>query len=78
MTRGGLRPDRTPTPRDDDRHRRGWTRSRPPGPHATALPDDSPVLREELSARVHLVSVTNGLGMSTAFAIAEETMAALD
>ena len=46
--------------------------SRPP------VPEVSPVLREELSARVHLVSVTNGLGMSTAFAIAEETMAALD
>ena len=39
--------------------------------------DVAPVLRAELDARVHLVSVTSGTGMSTAFAIGEETVAAL-
>jgi hypothetical protein len=36
-----------------------------------------PVLRERIAPRVELVSVTNGLGMSTAFAIGEETVATL-
>ncbi|MEO7741660.1 MAG: TIGR03364 family FAD-dependent oxidoreductase [Usitatibacter sp.] len=36
-----------------------------------------PLLRETLAPRVELVSVTNGLGMSTAFAIGEETIAGL-
>ena len=36
-----------------------------------------PLLRERIAPRVELVSVTNGLGMSTAFAIGEETIAAL-
>lgn len=36
-----------------------------------------PLLRETIAPRVELVSVTNGLGMSTAFAIGEETIAAL-
>lgn len=39
--------------------------------------DVAPVLREEIGARVHLVSVTGGTGMSTAFAIGEETVGAL-
>ena len=36
-----------------------------------------PLLRERIAPGVELVSVTNGLGMSTAFAIAEETLAGL-
>lgn len=36
-----------------------------------------PLLSETLAPRVELVSVTNGLGMSTAFAIGEETIAEL-
>jgi FAD dependent oxidoreductase TIGR03364 len=36
-----------------------------------------PVLSEALAPRVRLVSVTSGTGMSTAFAIGEETVAAL-
>lgn len=39
--------------------------------------DVKPLLREAIAGRVRLVSVTNGLGMSTAFAIAEETIAEL-
>ena len=33
-----------------------------------------PVLSEELAPRVRLVTVTSGTGMSTAFAIGEETI----
>jgi len=36
--------------------------------------DRRPVLSEELAPRVRLVSVTSGTGMSTAFAIGEETL----
>lgn len=36
-----------------------------------------PLLRETVAPRVELVSVSNGLGMSTAFAIGEETIAGL-
>ena len=36
-----------------------------------------PLLRETITPRVELVSVTNGLGMSTAFAIGEETIGSL-
>ena len=36
--------------------------------------DVRPLLSEALAPRVHLVSVTSGTGMSTAFAIAEETL----
>jgi FAD dependent oxidoreductase TIGR03364 len=36
--------------------------------------DVSPLLSEELAPRVRLVSVTSGTGMSTAFAIGEETL----
>ena len=39
--------------------------------------DVLPLLREALAPRVQLVSVTSGTGMSTAFAIGEETIAAL-
>jgi hypothetical protein len=39
--------------------------------------DVAPVLDEEIARRVRLVTVTSGTGMSTAFAIAEETIAAL-
>ena len=39
--------------------------------------DVQPVLAAELAPRVHAVSVTSGTGMSTAFAIGEETVAAL-
>jgi FAD dependent oxidoreductase TIGR03364 len=39
--------------------------------------DVTPVVSEPIAPRVRLVSVTNGLGMSTAFAIGEETIAAL-
>ena len=39
--------------------------------------DVRPVLSESLAARVRLVSVTSGTGMSTAFAIGEETIAEL-
>jgi len=39
--------------------------------------DVAPVLAEELAPRVHLVTVTSGTGMSTAFAIGEETIAGL-
>ena len=39
--------------------------------------DVAPLLRESLAPRVELVSVTSGTGMSTAFAIGEETIAAL-
>ena len=39
--------------------------------------DVRPVLSEALGPRVRLVSVTSGTGMSTAFAIGEETIAAL-
>ena len=42
-----------------------------------AVADVKPLLREELGTRVRLVSVTNGLGMSTAFAIGEETITEL-
>lgn len=37
----------------------------------------APLLRETLAPRVELVTVTSGTGMSTAFAIGEETIAAL-
>jgi hypothetical protein len=36
-----------------------------------------PLVSESLAARVRLVTVTSGTGMSTAFAIGEETVAAL-
>ena len=39
--------------------------------------DVAPLLRETLAPRVELVTVTSGTGMSTAFAIGEETIAAL-
>jgi hypothetical protein len=39
--------------------------------------DVAPVLAEELAPRVQLVVVTSGTGMSTAFAIGEETIARL-
>jgi FAD dependent oxidoreductase TIGR03364 len=39
--------------------------------------DVAPVLAEEIADRVRLVTVTSGTGMSTAFAIAEETIATL-
>jgi FAD dependent oxidoreductase TIGR03364 len=39
--------------------------------------DVKPLVREALAPNRHLVAVTNGLGMSTAFAIGEETIAAL-
>jgi FAD dependent oxidoreductase TIGR03364 len=39
--------------------------------------DVTPLLREELAPRARLVSVTSGTGMSTAFAIGEETIAEL-
>ena len=39
--------------------------------------DVAPLLSEEIAPRVRLVSVTSGTGMSTAFAIGEETIAAL-
>lgn len=39
--------------------------------------DVTPVLSESLAPRVRLVSVTSGTGMSTAFAIGEETLAEL-
>ena len=42
-----------------------------------AVADVRPVLSEALAPRVRLVSVTSGTGMSTAFAIGEETVAAL-
>jgi FAD dependent oxidoreductase TIGR03364 len=39
--------------------------------------DVKPVLAEEIGPRAHLVTVTAGTGMSTAFAIGEETVATL-
>jgi FAD dependent oxidoreductase TIGR03364 len=42
-----------------------------------AVADVKPVLRHALGPRTRLVSVTNGLGMSTAFALGEETIAEL-
>ena len=39
--------------------------------------DAAPVVSEEIAPRVRLVAVTSGTGMSTAFAIGEETIAAL-
>jgi FAD dependent oxidoreductase TIGR03364 len=39
--------------------------------------DVTPVLNEEIATRVRLVTVTSGTGMSTAFAIGEETIATL-
>ncbi|HYC37964.1 MAG TPA: TIGR03364 family FAD-dependent oxidoreductase [Usitatibacter sp.] len=42
-----------------------------------AVANVKPMVREELGARARLVTVTNGLGMSTAFAIGEETIAEL-
>jgi FAD dependent oxidoreductase TIGR03364 len=39
--------------------------------------DVAPVVNEELAPRVRLVTVTSGTGMSTAFAIGEETIAQL-
>lgn len=39
--------------------------------------DVAPLLSEEIAERVRLVTVTSGTGMSTAFAIGEETVAAL-
>ena len=39
--------------------------------------DVAPLMRETLAPRVELVTVTSGTGMSTAFALGEETIAAL-
>jgi glycine/D-amino acid oxidase-like deaminating enzyme len=39
--------------------------------------DVQPLLSAALAPRVHAVTVTSGTGMSTAFAIGEETIAAL-
>jgi D-hydroxyproline dehydrogenase subunit beta len=55
-----------PTPRVLER----WTGYYP-------VADVAPVVSEELAARVRLVTVTSGTGMTTAFAIAEETIASL-
>ena len=39
--------------------------------------DVTPLISEEIAPRVRLVSVTSGTGMSTVFAIGEETIALL-